>query len=84
MLYICAKFREIILNGIKVIERTRMIIRGRTDGMTDGRTDTQKFGGYNIIPCHFLWRGIKTVLLESAEGQTKVCGRTGMEREASL
>ena len=22
MLYICAKFREIILNGIKVIERT--------------------------------------------------------------
>ena len=27
MLYICAKFREIILNGIKVIERTRMINR---------------------------------------------------------
>ena len=27
--------------------------------LTDGRTDTQKFGGYNIIPCHFLWRGIK-------------------------
>ena len=24
-----------------------------------GRTDTQKFGGYNIIPRHFLWRGIK-------------------------
>ena len=23
MLYICAKFHEIILNGIKVIERTR-------------------------------------------------------------
>ena len=30
-----------------------------TDGRTDGRTDTQKFGGYNIIPRHFLWRGIK-------------------------
>ena len=29
------------------------------DGRTDGRTDTQKFGGYNIIPRHFLWRGIK-------------------------
>ena len=28
--------------------------------LTDGRTDTQKFGGYNIIPRHFLWRGIKT------------------------
>ena len=27
MLYICAKFREIILNGIKVIEQTRMINR---------------------------------------------------------
>ena len=29
----------------------------------DGGTDTQKFGGYNIIPPpplpHFLWRGIK-------------------------
>ena len=55
MLYICAKFREIILNGIKVIERTQMINRW----LTDGRTDTQKFGGYNIIPRHFLWRGIK-------------------------
>ena len=30
-----------------------------TDGRTDGRTDTQKFGGYNIIPRHFLWRDIK-------------------------
>ena len=27
MLYICAKFREIILNSIKVMERTRMINR---------------------------------------------------------
>ena len=27
---------------------------GRTDGRTDGLTDTQKFGGYNIIPRHFL------------------------------
>ena len=27
--------------------------------LTDGRTDTQKFGGYSIIPRHFLWRGIK-------------------------
>ena len=30
-----------------------------SDGRTDGRTDTQKFGGYNIIPRHFLWRDIK-------------------------
>ena len=57
MVYICAKFREIILNGIKVIERTRMI-NPLTEGRTDGQTETQKFGGYNIIPRHFLWRGI--------------------------
>ena len=30
-----------------------------SDGRTDGRTDTQKFRGYNIIPRHFLWRDIK-------------------------
>ena len=35
---LCAKFREIILNGIKVIERTRMINRWRTDGPMDGQT----------------------------------------------
>ena len=27
VLYICAKFHEIILNGIKVIERTRFLYR---------------------------------------------------------
>ena len=27
MLYICAKFREIISNGIKVMERTRLMSR---------------------------------------------------------
>ena len=59
MLYICDKFREIISNGIKVMERTWMINRWQMDGWTDGWTDTQKFGGYNIIPHHFLWRGIK-------------------------
>ena len=32
---------------------------GRTDRWTDGQTDTQKFRGYNILPRHFLWRGIK-------------------------
>ena len=38
MLYICAKFREIISNGIKVMERTRIINGLRTDGQTDGQT----------------------------------------------
>ena len=35
------------------------MINGRTDVQTDGRTDTQNFSGHNIIPAHFLWRGIK-------------------------
>ena len=34
MLYICAKFQEIISNGIKVMERTRMMTRWRKDGQT--------------------------------------------------
>ena len=37
------------------------LMDGRTDGRTDGLTDTQKFGGYNIIPRHFLWRGITII-----------------------
>ena len=39
MVYICTKFREIISNGIKVMDRTRMFNRWRTDGRTDRRTD---------------------------------------------
>ena len=38
MLYISGKFCEIILNGIKVMERTRMINRWPTDGQMDGQT----------------------------------------------
>ena len=38
-----------------------------TDGRIDGRTDTQKFGGYNIIPRHFLWRGIKSWICNSVD-----------------
>ena len=38
MLYICAKFHEIILNGIKVMEWTPMMDRWQTDGQTDGQT----------------------------------------------
>ena len=55
MVYICAKFHEIISNGIKVVSGHKCStadgrMDGQTDGQTDGRTDTQKFGGYNIIP----------------------------------
>ena len=38
--------------------------------LTDGRTDGQtKFGGYNIIPRPFLWRGIKKELESVQYGQ---------------
>ena len=33
MLYICAKFHEIILNGIKVIERTRFLYGKKQRGI---------------------------------------------------
>ena len=34
MVYICTKFHENILNGIRVMERTRKV-NGRTEGQTD-------------------------------------------------
>ena len=44
MVYICTKFHENILNGVRVTEQTRKV-NGRTDGQTDGQTD----GGHDII-----------------------------------
>ena len=44
MVYICTKFHENIVNGIRVMERTRKV-NGRTDGRPDRRTD----GGHDII-----------------------------------
>ena len=38
--YICTKFHENILNGIRVMERTQKV-----NGRTDGRT----YGGHDII-----------------------------------
>ena len=57
VLHIGVKFHEntCISNGIRVMERTR-----KYEALTDRRTDTQNFGRYNIIPRHFLWRGIQT------------------------
>ena len=52
MVYICTKFHENILNGIRVMERTRKI-NGRTDGrpdkLTDGQTGGRTDGGHDII-----------------------------------
>ena len=36
MVYIYTKFHENILNGIRVMERTRKVNDRRTDGRTDG------------------------------------------------
>ena len=44
MVYICTKVHENILNGIRVMERTRKV-NGRMDVRTDRRTD----GGHDII-----------------------------------
>ena len=44
MVYICTKFHENILNGVRVMERTRKV-NGRTDRRMDRRTD----GGHDII-----------------------------------
>ena len=48
MVYICIKFHERILNGVRVMERTRKV-NGRTDGRPDRRTDARTDGGHDII-----------------------------------
>ena len=45
MLYICAKFHEIILNGIKVIERTRFLYRKLQRGIIPQKN----VGGVTIV-----------------------------------
>ena len=50
MVYICTKFHENILNGIRVMERT-LKVNGQTDRerRTDGRTDGRKDGRHDRI-----------------------------------
>ena len=52
MVYICTKFHENILNGIRVMGRTRKV-NGRTDERpvrrTDRRMDGRTDGGHAII-----------------------------------
>ena len=45
MLYICAKFHEIVLNGIKVIERTRFLVRKLQRGIIPQKN----IGGVTVI-----------------------------------
>ena len=57
--YICTKFHENILNGIRVMERTRKV-NGRTDGRPDRQTDGWTDGGHDIIRPVFNGRIKKT------------------------
>ena len=45
MLYICAEFHEIILNGIKVIERTLFLYRK----ITKGNNSAKNVGGVTVV-----------------------------------
>ena len=49
MVYICTKLHENILNGSKVMERTRKV-NGRTDGRPDRRTGRQTDGRTEATP----------------------------------
>ena len=56
MLYISTKFREIILNGIKVIEWTRF----RGIKITKGNNSAENVGGLTVVnfclsSCHALY-----------------------------
>ena len=51
------KFQKDWPKTVGGVADTRMVVGA--DGRTDGRTDTQNFGGYNIIPRHFLMAGHK-------------------------
>ena len=46
MLYICAKFREMISNGIKVIERTQFLYR---NGKLQRGIILNKLGGVIVV-----------------------------------
>ena len=54
------KFQKDWPKTVGGVADTRMVVGadGRTDGRTD-RQNTQIFGGYNIIPRHFLVAGHK-------------------------
>ena len=51
------KFQKDWPKTVGGVADTRMVVGA--DGRTDGQTDTHNFGGYNIIPRHFLVAGHK-------------------------
>ena len=73
MLYICAKFHEIILNGIKVIERTVSIWK-----ITKGDYSAKTVGGRTVfISAHCLvMLYISTKFCEIISNGIKVIERT--------
>ena len=75
MVYICTKFHENIMNGIRVMERTRKV-NGRTDGRPDRRTD----GGHDIIPPVLRGRSTLGVMLK----RVRACFFSGCTVDNSL
>ena len=54
------KFQKDWPKTVGGVADTRMVVGA------DGRTDTQNFGGYNIIPRHFLVAGHKNYINKTA------------------
>ena len=71
VLYICVMFGENISDGIRDLERTRMM-----ETLTDGRTDghTKNFGRYNTIPSRLFVAGHKNLkcCLNLTEGNPRI------------
>ena len=74
MLYICAKFREIILNGIKVIERTQFLY-GK---LQRGIIPQKNVGGVTVLISarHLAMLYISTKFCEIISNGIKVIERT--------
>ena len=71
MLYICAKFHEIILNGIKVIERTRFLYGKLQRGIIPPKMQVEQqlfISAYRLVMlyistkfCEIISNGIKVI-----------------------
>ena len=64
IVYVCTKFRENILNGVRAMERTRMMGNGRTYGHTDGHSNVWRVY-HNNLP--FFVAGHKKLAIGGSE-----------------
>ena len=70
MLYICAKFHEIILNGIKVIERTQILYGKLQRGIILPKMQVER--PLLISACHLVMLYISSKLCEIISNSIKV------------